>query len=100
VLTDLSGNYRDSVGPTGVACIRQAVQEFTAGKDMRVAVVAADFQNKPDIGVASGRRWFDQDGVDMIVELVNSAVALAVSGVGREKNKVILVSGAAWAATR
>ena len=95
VLTDLSGSYRDAVGPTGVACVRQAVQEFTAGKDMRVAVVAADFQNKPDIGVAIARKWFDQDGVDMIVELVNSAVALAVSGVGREKNKVILVSGAA-----
>jgi branched-chain amino acid transport system substrate-binding protein len=95
VLTDLSGNYRDAVGPTGVACVRQAVQEFTGKDDMRVEVFAADFQNKPDIGVAIARRWFDQDGVDMIVELVNSAVALAVSAVGREKNKVILVSGAA-----
>lgn len=95
VLTDLSGNYRDAVGPTGVECVRQAVQEFTAGKDMRVEVLAADFQNKPDVGVAIARQWFDHDGVDMIVELVNSAVALAVSGVGREKNKVILVSGAA-----
>jgi len=95
VLTDLSGNYRDAVGPTGVTCVRQAVQDFTAGKDMRVEVVAADFQNEPDIGVAVAKEWFDQDGVDMIVELVNSAVALAVSGVGREKNKVILVSGAA-----
>ncbi len=97
VLTDLSGSYRDVVGPTGVACARQAVQEFTAGKDVRVEVLEADFQNKPDIGVAIARQWFDQDGVDMIVELVNSAVALAVSGVGREKNKVILVSGAASA---
>ena len=96
VLTDLSGNYRDAVGPTGVTCVRQAVQEFTSGKDdMRIEVLAADFQNKPDVGVAIARRWFDQDGVDMIVELVNSAVALAVSAVGREKNKVILVSGAA-----
>jgi len=66
VLTDLSGSYRDAVGPTGVACVRQAVQEFTAGKDMRVEVVAADFQNKPDIGVGqsttmvrSGRRRYD-----------------------------------------
>jgi branched-chain amino acid transport system substrate-binding protein len=95
VLTDLSGTYRDNVGPTAVACVRQAVQEFTAGKDMRVEVLAADFQNKPDIGVAIARQWFDHDGVDVILELVNSAVALAVSGVGREKNKVILVSGAA-----
>jgi branched-chain amino acid transport system substrate-binding protein len=95
VLTDLSGTYRDQVGPTAVECTRQAVQEFIAGKDTRVEVLAADFQNKPDIGVAIARQWFDHDGVDMIVELVNSAVALAVSGVGREKNKVILVSGAA-----
>ena len=66
VLTDLSGNYRDAVGPTGVACVRQAVQEFTSGKDdMRVEVLAADFQNKPDVGVAIARRWFDQDGVDI-----------------------------------
>ena len=50
VLTDLSGNYRDAVGPTGVACVRPAMQEFIAGKDMRVTVEAADFQNKPDIG--------------------------------------------------
>jgi branched-chain amino acid transport system substrate-binding protein len=62
---------------------------------MRVEVLAADFQNKPEVGVAIARQWFDHDGVDMIVELVNSVVVLAVSGVGREKNKVILVSGAA-----
>jgi branched-chain amino acid transport system substrate-binding protein len=62
---------------------------------MRVEVLAADFQNKPEVGVAIARQWSDHDGVDMIVELVNSVVVLAVSGVGREKNKVILVSGAA-----
>ncbi len=95
VLTDLSGTYRDSGGPTTVACVRQAVQEFTAGKDISVEVVDADFQDKPDIGVGIARQWFDQNGVDVILDLINSAVALAVSGVGREKNKVILVSGAA-----
>jgi branched-chain amino acid transport system substrate-binding protein len=95
VLTDLSGTYRDASGPTAVACVRQAVQEFTAGRDMSVEVRQADFQNKPDVGGAIARQWFDQNGVDMIVDLVNSAVALAVSGIGREKNKVILVSGAA-----
>jgi branched-chain amino acid transport system substrate-binding protein len=95
VLTDLSGTYRDSGGPTTVACVRQAVQEFTAGKDMTVEVLAADFLNKPDVGAGIARQWFDQNDVDVIVDLINSAVALAVSGVGREKNKVILVSGAA-----
>jgi branched-chain amino acid transport system substrate-binding protein len=95
VLTDLSGTYRDSVGPTAVTCVRQAVQEFTAGKDMNVEVLSADFLNKPDVGTAIARQWFDQGDVDMIADLVNSAVALAVSTVGREKNKVILISGAA-----
>jgi branched-chain amino acid transport system substrate-binding protein len=95
VLTDLSGTYRDSSGPTTVTCVRQAVQEFTAGKDMNVEVLSADFLNKPDVGTAIARQWFDQGDVDMIADLVNSAVALAVSNVGREKNKVILISGAA-----
>jgi len=95
VLTDLSGTYRDASGPTSVACVRQAAQEFAAGKDMQVEVLEADFQNKPEIGAAIARQWFDQNGVDAILDLVNSAVALAVSHVGREKNKVILVSGAA-----
>ena len=95
VLNDLSGTYRDSVGPTAVTCVRQAVQEFTAGKDMNVEVLSADFLNKPDVGTAIARQWFDQGDVDMIADLVNSAVALAVSTVGREKNKVILISGAA-----
>ncbi|HYZ34352.1 MAG TPA: ABC transporter substrate-binding protein [Crenalkalicoccus sp.] len=95
VLTDLSGTYRDASGPTGVACVRQAVQEFTAGRDMSVEVLEADFQNRPDVGSAIARQWFDNVGVDVVVELINSAVALAVSGLGRERNKVVLVSGAA-----
>jgi branched-chain amino acid transport system substrate-binding protein len=95
VLTDLSGTYRDASGPTGAVCVRQAVQEFTAARNMNVEVLQADFQNKPDVGSAIARQWFDYDSVDMVVDLINSAVALAVSGVGREKNKVVLVSGAA-----
>ncbi len=95
VLTDLSGTYRDASGPTAIACVRQAVQEFTAGRSLLVEVLEADFQNKPDVGANIARQWFGQDGVDMIVDLTNSAVALAVSGVGREQNKVVLVSGAA-----
>lgn len=98
VMTDLSGTYRDICGPTGIACARQAVQEFTAGKDMTVDVLTADFQNKPDVGVSIARQWFDQDGVDAIVDLTNSAVSLAVANVAREKNKVALVTGAAVSA--
>jgi len=95
VLTDLSGTYRDICGPTGIACARQAVHEFTAGKGLEVEVLTADFQEKPDVGAEIARQWFDQDGVDAILDLTNSAVALTVSGVAREKNKVALVTGAA-----
>jgi len=95
VLTDLSGTYRDICGPTGIACARQAVHEFTAAKDLDVEVLTADFQEKPDVGAGIAHAWFDQDGVDAILDLTNSAVALAVSGVAREKNKVALVTGAA-----
>jgi branched-chain amino acid transport system substrate-binding protein len=97
VLNDQSGPYRDDTGPTGVACARQAVQEFTAGRDMVVEVLSADHQNKPDIGAAIARQWFDQDGVDAIVDVPTSSVALAVNSVCREKNKVMLNSGAASA---
>ena len=95
VLVDMSGPYRDDTGMTSVACVRQAVQEFTAGRGLRVEVLAADHQNKPDIGVAIARQWFDRDGVDAVVDVPTSSVALAVNTVCRDKNKVMLNSGAA-----
>jgi branched-chain amino acid transport system substrate-binding protein len=95
VLNDLSGPYRDTGGLTGVACTKQAVQEFAAGKGLKVEVLSADHQNKPDVGATIARQWFDQDGVDMIVDVPNSAVALAVSGVATEKNKIHINTGAA-----
>ncbi|HEY4043449.1 MAG TPA: ABC transporter substrate-binding protein [Rhodopila sp.] len=91
VLTDLSGPYRDMGGPIAVACVRQGVQEFTSGKDMKVEVIAGDFQNKADVGASIARQWFDEQGVDVVVDVLNSAVALAVSSIAREKNKVALV---------
>jgi branched-chain amino acid transport system substrate-binding protein len=96
VLNDQSGLYRDITGPTAVACTRQAVQDF-GPRDMQVEILVADHQNRPDVGVAVARQWFDRDGVDMIVDVPNSAVALAVSGVAREKNKVCLNTSAATA---
>ena len=93
VLNDQSGPYRDDTGPTGVACARQAVQEFTAGRDMVVEVLSADHQNKPDIGAGIAGQWFDRDGVDLVVDVPNSAVALAVSNVGHLKNKVVIACG-------
>src|SRR4051812_31214593 len=93
VLGDQSGPYRDFSGPVSVACARQAIADF-GHTGLSVEVLVGDHQNKPDIGAGIARQWFDQDGVDMIVDVPHSGVALAVSGVAREKNKVLMVSGA------
>ena len=98
VLTDLSGAYQDTTGKTSVVCAQQAVQDFAASKGLTVEVLSADHQNKADVGVAVARQWFDRDGVDMILDVPNSAVALAVSGVAREKNKVMIASSSATTA--
>ncbi len=95
VLNDQSGPYRDDGGPTGTLCVRQAVQEMAAGLGFPVEVLSADHQNKPDIGAGIARQWFDQGGVDAIVDVPTSSVALAVNTVCREKNKVMLNTGAA-----
>jgi branched-chain amino acid transport system substrate-binding protein len=93
VLNDMSGPYRDTSGATSVACVRQAVQDF-GDHGFTVEVVNADHQNKPDVGVSIARQWFDRDGVDVIIDVPTSSVALAVASVVREKNKVFLNSGA------
>ncbi len=95
VLNDQSGPYRDTSGQTSVACARQAAADFgSATRPFDVDVIFADHQNKPDVGAGIARQWFDQDGVDMIVDVPNSAVALAVQSVAREKNKAYVVAGA------
>ena len=91
VLGDQSGPYRDLAGLGALACARQAVAEFGAGS-FDVEIVTADHQNKPDVGAAIARQWFDRDGVDMVTDLTNSAVALAVAQVARAKNKVALAT--------
>ena len=95
VMNDQSGPYRDDGGPTGVICVKQAVQEMAATLGFNVEVLVADHQNKPDIGAGIARQWFDQGGVDAIVDVPTSSVALAVNTVCREKNKVMLNNGAA-----
>src|SRR5882724_5552568 len=95
-LTDMSGPYKDLAGPGAVAAAHQALEEYgVSGKGMKVEVLSADHLNKPDVGATVARQWFDRDGVDLIVEVANSGVALAVAGVAKEKNKVYLNSGAA-----
>ncbi len=94
VLSDLSGPYRDLSGPSGVACVRQAVKEF-GDRGFAVEVTAADHQNKSDIAVSIARQWFDNDGVDAIMEVVSSAPGLAVNSIAKEKNKVVIHNTAA-----
>jgi branched-chain amino acid transport system substrate-binding protein len=94
VLADMSGMYRDVTGPTSVACTRLAVQEFAA-RGVAAEVVFADNQNRADIGVNIVRQWFDQGGVDAVVDVGASSVALAVNEVVREKNKVMLNTSSA-----
>ena len=74
-----------------------AAEDFAKMSNRKIEIVSADHQNKPDVGAGIARRWFDVEGVDMIVDLPNSAVALAVSDIGREKNKVVIGSGAGGA---
>jgi len=96
VLTDMSSLYADDNGAGSVTAVKMAVQDFNpAAHGMTIEVINADHQNKPDIGANIARQWYDVDHVDMIVDVPNSGVALAVNEVAREKNKVFLVSGAA-----
>ena len=96
VLNDQSGLYADITGQGSVLAARMAIEDF-GGKvlDKPIEVIFADHQNKPDIGAALARQWFDRDGVDMITDVPNSAVALAVQGVAKEANRVHINSGAA-----
>jgi branched-chain amino acid transport system substrate-binding protein len=96
ILTDMSGVYSDFGGPGSVAAARLAVEDFgAAAKGIKVEIVVGDHQNKPDVGSNIAGTWFDVDKVDVIVDVPNSGVALAVSEIARQKNKVFLVSGAA-----
>lgn len=96
VLTDLSGPYADLSGQGSIIGTQLAVEEFKAQhKDISVEVISADHQNKPDIGGAIARKWFDQEGVDAIIDVANSGVALAVSQIAKDKDKVLLGTGPA-----
>ena len=96
IISDMSGPFADLSGPNSVLAVRQAIQD-AASLGLKVELIAADHQNKPDLATNIARQWLDRDGVDVIVDVPNSAVALAVNGVVREKNKVYLNSTAATA---
>ena len=96
VLGDFSGPYRHLSGPTNVACVRQAVQDSgLIERGIAVEIIQADHQQKADTGSAITREWFDRGGVDVVLEVNNSSIALAVNGIVREKDKVHLNTGAA-----
>jgi branched-chain amino acid transport system substrate-binding protein len=96
VLGDMSGVFQDLSGASSVAAARMAVDDFIKNEKppFKVEVVVSDHQNKPDIAASRAREWYDLEGVDMITDTINSAVALAVSGITRDKNRVLMVTGA------
>ncbi len=96
VLSDMSSLYTDLAGAGSIVAARMAVEDSGIEKrGYKVEIVSADHQNKPDIGSAITRQWYDVDKVDVIVDVPNSGVALAVNQITRDKGKAFLVSGAA-----
>ena len=94
VLNDMSGVYADFQGPGSVIAAHLAVDDYSGPLGVPVEIVSADHQNKPDVGAAIARKWFENDNVDVMMDLPNSSVALAVLAVATEKNKAVIGSGA------
>ena len=96
VMNDQSGAYADTSGPGSAAAARLAIEDFggtVLGKP--IEVISADHQNKADVASATARQWIDEDKVDMITDLTNSAVALAVQQLASEKKTITISTGAA-----
>ncbi len=95
VLNDRSGLYADLAGEGSVVAARMAIEDFkAAAKGIKAEVISGDHQNKPDVGATIARRWYDQEGVDVVLDVPTSSVALAVHQLTREKNKIHINSGA------
>lgn len=94
VMNDMSSVYSDFQGQGSVVAAQLALEDFAKQSKRKVEVLSGDHQNKPDVGSTLARRWFDVDGVDMVIDLPNSAVAFAVADIAREKNRVVIGSGA------
>src|ERR1700739_449921 len=91
IMNDQSGTYADLAGPGSVVAARMAVDDFGAAKkNLKVEILVADHQNKPDVGSSIARQWFDADKVDVIVDVPTSSVVLAVNQIAREKNKALI----------
>jgi branched-chain amino acid transport system substrate-binding protein len=94
VMNDMSSVYSDFQGAGSVVAAQLAAEDFAKQSKRKIEILSADHQNKADIGASIARRWFDVDGVDVIIDVPNSAVALGVADIAREKNKVLIGSGA------
>ena len=94
VMNDMSSVYSDFQGRGSVIAAQLAVDDYSTKLGVPVEIVSADHQNKPDIGAAIARKWFETENVDVIMDLPNSAVALAVLSIANEKNKAVIGSGA------
>ena len=99
VMNDMSGVYADIGGPGSVLAAKMAVEDYIKAtkSSLKVEVVSADHQNKPDVGSSIARKWFDSDGVDMIVDVPTSSVGLAVNQIAKEKGKAYVNTGAGTA---
>ena len=95
VMNDMSGPYADVTGPGSVVAAKMAVEDYVkaTGSKLKIEIVSADHQNKPDVGSSIARKWYDAEGVDMITDVPTSSVALAVSQVTTDKNKVNVNTG-------
>ena len=96
ILNDQSGVYADYGGKWSFEAAKMAIEDF-GGEVLghKIEIISADHQNKPDLGSAIARRWYDVENVDMITELTTSSVALAVHELSKEKKKIDIVVGAA-----
>ncbi|HTP49441.1 MAG TPA: ABC transporter substrate-binding protein [Anaeromyxobacteraceae bacterium] len=97
VLTDMTGPYSGMAGSGSVVAAKMAIEDCLSAecKGMKIELLSADHQNKPDVGSTTARKWFEDEGVDVIADLTNSAVALAVQKLAHEKGRVVLFSGPA-----
>ena len=94
VMNDMSGIYSDDQGIGSVIGAQLAVDDYAKALGVAAEIVSADHQQKPDVGAAIARKWFDEDHVDVAMDLPNSAVALAVVAIAEAKNKAVIGSGA------
>lgn len=95
VLTDFSGTYSDIAGRGAVTAAQMAIEDFTRKHpSVKAELVSADHQNKTDVAMTIARNWVDTEKVDVLVELTTSSIALAAQQLARDKNKLVLISGA------